>query len=732
MNINLFNYVSSYKRSKYTKFISNSKLKAVLEYYSYHHTLPDLSKEDVQTMDHAVLEAESNLLTTHILTDLIHHNYEYLDTSNLTLINDIKPNVDFNTLTPGIYTNLILEINYLEHSFKVNIPIVVVETNLTIHLMFIWTKTTFNIDLYLFNTKLLELLAFSSIATRIIDIDHHAVKYDLVKDVNHQIDYLKFNTFNLTDNVSVASNDFNYNDFSKLVHSSEFYDYEFTDNYDFYGVLNKIENANKTNEDLVINLDISYIKRTKDNKVRNYLKTWNIYSNQAYANLNRELKLGQLPLQTHFNQNENVCYNEKVKQVLNEKLKAIDFNLYLDAITTYHDLAILNTKMPEIDDYLYDDFDLMKKLYQARINENFAYSIYSYSSRIISGIASWWLFSALNEHHITNLQDVMNLFNHPSELFVTQDDKLYAKLQKDIDNYLNFHASTYSKVFDEKVIYYQFIDSIYNISGVPSSFSEAVRDYFSDQYLVFYDFETISTYLNLIPNQLGKSQLVTQCSMICTDNKLNIITNDPVMNKIDLVCDPKTFSIDDLLYLIDTIYNAMIKGAEINHGNCVGVVYNKGFEGSKLKNMISYLPQNHLESYTKKINYIVDNTVDLMDFFASHDFSLIITDLKGYYSIKYLEQFPNANKYPELDVALTNKYHLVKYETLDVDKGNWCLKINLERLYGLTSDRQWNVIRNELAKYCSNDVAMMIKQVANLQQLNQIVIDTKLFDKKKN
>ncbi|WP_036464331.1 UU173 family protein [Mycoplasmopsis sturni] len=258
--------------------------------------------------------------------------------------------------------------------------------------------------------------------------------------------------------------------------------------------------------------------------------------------------------------------------------------------------------------------------------------------------------------------------------------------------------------------------------------------------IIWYDYEGFSDVFPILDYTGTSQQVVSQVSVIET-------INGKVVNSEDIVIDTIDISYQKLVELILSIYS--------NKADYY-VVYNKSYENTRnkeileiIKNVIKdtenssvsefahWFKQNvgTIDDFTRIIMHINNNTIDLYDCFSyrniaipkdifafditpngihplnidqnleKHPFagklSIFLKDLKFYGSIKKVEKLITSNK-------LELKTMITPYSDLIIQKGTMAMDEAILRYHKITGDAQWNKIKNELAKYCHNDVKAMI------------------------
>ena len=199
--------------------------------------------------------------------------------------------------------------------------------------------------------------------------------------------------------------------------------------------------------------------------------------------------------------------------------------------------------------------------------------------------------------------------------------------------------------------------------------------------LYFLDFES---YQDAIPQYNGTKpyqQLCFQYSLHILDKDGNLIHKEYLHDKYD----------ENPIYgLSEQLCKDIPKDA------CV-LVYNDGFEKSRLKEMANMIPElsDHLLS-------IRDNILDLLPIFKNQFY--YVKDMKGSASIKYVlpALYPNDES--------------LNYHNLDqVHKGDEASAAYLS-LKDLSNDDR-EILRNNMLKYCKLDTYAMVKVYEKLKEL---------------
>ncbi|MGZ9429014.1 DUF2779 domain-containing protein [Mycoplasma sp. 1012] len=216
--------------------------------------------------------------------------------------------------------------------------------------------------------------------------------------------------------------------------------------------------------------------------------------------------------------------------------------------------------------------------------------------------------------------------------------------------------------------------------------------------IVWYDFEGFSLPYPPMNGVLPYQQLVFQLSIKETlGNK--IISNN--FENENVVYDPQKLTIKTFEEIITKIYS--------NKADYF-VVFNKGYELTRIKEMLKLIEKEDLQMHQKLSNYfshIVKNTIDLADFFSGYSETrknlpfIFIPELKGFYSIKKIEKYITKHNI-KLDHLIT------PYVELEIQNGLSAMNKAIARYIGFIGDKEWQEIKKNLKKYCENDVMAMI------------------------
>lgn len=265
-----------------------------------------------------------------------------------------------------------------------------------------------------------------------------------------------------------------------------------------------------------------------------------------------------------------------------------------------------------------------------------------------------------------------NIINKNDLLLIQNDQRKLKQLIKEKKslNYLVNNISYYNK---EVII--EYVEKIKN------------------SHVVWYDFEGFSLPYVIISHSKPFQQIVFQVSVIETKD-------EKIIKEEDLVLDPKHIQVNDFKIIIDNIYN---ENADWY------VVYNKGYELTRLKEMIdliSRLNDDSLLEYQNKVNQIKEKTIDLFDLFQTSSSKenippIFIPDLLGFSSIKKIEKYINENKI-KLEVMIE------PYDELHIQNGLMAMNKAIQRYLLSIHDNEWAITSTYLKRYCKNDVKAMI------------------------
>ncbi len=211
---------------------------------------------------------------------------------------------------------------------------------------------------------------------------------------------------------------------------------------------------------------------------------------------------------------------------------------------------------------------------------------------------------------------------------------------------------------------------------------------------VYFDFETINSSIRSFDNTLPFTQMVTQCSIIKINGEDDWKNFDAIKCN-NIVINPRAITIDKYKQVIDDLYN----GNDSSY-----IVFNQSFEKTRLCEIEKFINE---KAYSTKIFEIVNNLVDLADFFkfsSKLGIIILIKSLGGYYSIKKILPFIEANYHEFFTSAKCIDYH-----DLAISNGQICQ--NKTFFYFLEKENnqaEWNNLVKDLKTYCENDVRVMI------------------------
>ena len=238
----------------------------------------------------------------------------------------------------------------------------------------------------------------------------------------------------------------------------------------------------------------------------------------------------------------------------------------------------------------------------------------------------------------------------------------------------------------------------------------AVKKFLDENFIfkkkVYFDFESLNTAVRAVDGYLPFMQTVNQVS-VCYD----LDGDEDIKQAESIVIDPLNgITKEDFKKIVDrilpptkkeTLKEKLEYWAKFNY-----VVYNKGFEQSRLTEIASFLND---PEYKEKIKVINDHIVDLADLFTirkstSYSMFIVFKELKGFYSIKKV--LPLVMKY---DREAFDRAGCKDYHTLDVMNGTMAQSLSTRRFFNkIDSDEDWEKHVNELKVYCDNDVRAMV------------------------
>ena len=173
-------------------------------------------------------------------------------------------------------------------------------------------------------------------------------------------------------------------------------------------------------------------------------------------------------------------------------------------------------------------------------------------------------------------------------------------------------------------------------------------------------------------NFLPFSQVVSQVSVIKTKQMVE-------KSIVNLVIDPQVINYDDFATIVNTIYDSQ--------ADCY-VVYNASYEHSRLNDIVqkmyetSYKGVNEVEF---KVKEIIKKTIDLANLFIVNSANkippILITDLKGMYSIKRLEKYITT-KYTHFP------YKIKRYDSLAISNGLYAMEVINNRALDIIGDNE--------------------------------------------
>lgn len=210
--------------------------------------------------------------------------------------------------------------------------------------------------------------------------------------------------------------------------------------------------------------------------------------------------------------------------------------------------------------------------------------------------------------------------------------------------------------------------------------------------VIWYDFEGFSLPFPAVDHTKAFQQIVFQLSKIETNS------NVEELQKQNLIWDPTNIGPKEMYEIIYHVYS--------NKADKY-IVYNKGYENSRLREMVLLLQgTEYYDEATEMFAHIDDNTLDLWELFkvtrgGSNVPAILLSDQKCKSSIKNIEKHISANN-------INLPYSIKEYKNLDVKNGSMAMDVAIKRAIGVMGDSQWAEKVEQLKEYCENDVRMMI------------------------
>ena len=222
---------------------------------------------------------------------------------------------------------------------------------------------------------------------------------------------------------------------------------------------------------------------------------------------------------------------------------------------------------------------------------------------------------------------------------------------------------------------------------------------FSRSKRVYFDFESIDPAIVPVTGLIPLNHVVTQCSIIKTDNYYDMKKPD------NMLCDPKDITIDWFKCIIKHLYEG---------DNAWYIVYNKAFEANRLHEIDVLIAE---PEYHEKIKNICENIFDLVDFFNTTSFqeisnkiAILPEKLHGYYTIKKVINDLIPSKILEsVNCKRYNDPQLSKIHKGDAAKDATMLRyLSLYSNEVSQTNKDWQETTEALKIYCENDVRAMI------------------------
>ncbi|WP_026389748.1 DUF2779 domain-containing protein [[Acholeplasma] multilocale] len=219
---------------------------------------------------------------------------------------------------------------------------------------------------------------------------------------------------------------------------------------------------------------------------------------------------------------------------------------------------------------------------------------------------------------------------------------------------------------------------------------------YEDYPVYMYDFETVKWAIPNFDKSSGYQQIPFQYSVdIIVDDKYDY-WNPETMKHYDFIgpnrFDPRPYFIEQ--FIVDMF----------SEGPGVYVAYNDSFEKSVLKYLAYIYPE-----YAIPLLYIVQNTIDLMDFFKGNSkrdipwFLVYHPGFHGSYSIKKTQ--------PSLEPGFN-------YSDLKINKGDKASQTFREYVDGNIPLKAWEeTIKPDMIKYCNRDTLAMVVILKKIEEI---------------
>ena len=285
--------------------------------------------------------------------------------------------------------------------------------------------------------------------------------------------------------------------------------------------------------------------------------------------------------------------------------------------------------------------------------------------------------------------------------------QIYNDIANKVIDFSNGVNDTNLKCFKDNVCEKKYLPLFNSVSDIVNEKciidNEALRflgdKLFSRPKRVYFDFESIDPAIVPLTGFIPLNHVVTQCSIIKTDNYYVMENPDNMLR------DPKDITIDWFKCIIKHLYEG---------DNAWYIVYNKAFEANRLHEIDMLIAE---PEYHEKIKNICDNIFDLVDFFNTTHFEKILDKiailpekLHGYYTIKkVINDLIPLNILKSVGCKHYNDPELSKVHKGDAAKDATMLRyLSLFSNEASITDEDWKETEKALKTYCENDVRAMI------------------------
>ncbi|AUF83630.1 DUF2779 domain-containing protein [Mesoplasma syrphidae] len=331
-------------------------------------------------------------------------------------------------------------------------------------------------------------------------------------------------------------------------------------------------------------------------------------------------------------------------------------------------------------------------------------------TRIIRNRKNEWIFATDDENNMPYCNHVMPWFDLSRETFMCLTGLKISQKANIILNSKSPYFDDYATLFDSSIPqkaggksffkdkHHRIFESYKNRHEITADATKIIDPTlvdklsqqlakYEDKIIYMYDFETVKWAIPNFDNSAGYQQIPFQYSIDVIFNKDFDYNHPETMKHFDFIgndChDPRPHFIEK--FVQDMFSN----------GPGIYVAYNDSFEKTVLKYLAFIYPE-----YSIPLMYIIQNTVDLMDFFKGNDkkdlpwFLIYHPDFHGSYSIKKTQ--------PALDPKFS-------YKDLKINQGAKAAQTFREYVDGRIPDLAWEEkIKPDMLKYCNRDTLAMV------------------------